>query len=648
MLDLIRKKQKTYLIKFVFWGIIATFVGTIFLVWGKGSDEGGGGDPNTAASVNGSRIGFDEYQSAYSNLYRLYQEVYRDQFTPAMEKQLGLRQQALDALIDQALLLQEADRLDLEVDKKELVQSISAIPAFQENGTFSRDRYLQVLASQRRSSEGFEAMQRRQLLAQKARATIQKGVAIAEAEIEQEFRDRNDKIVLSFLRLSPAEFEKKVKADPEGLQAFFAKNQETFRLPEQVNLQSVRFEPDRYLQEIAFDEAEVEKWYRQHLDLFDIPEQVKASHILFRVAQDADPAVRQGKQKTAEKVLAEASSGTNFAQLARQHSEDPGTATRGGDLGFFPRGTMVAPFEQAAFALKPGETSGIVETPFGLHIIRVEQRIEARIKPPAEVAEEVKAGLREEKALERAYEKAMDAFNVHRKNGNLQAVAKEEGVEVRETGFFDREEGNANLGAPEVVSAAFSMKKEELARPVTIDGGVVLFGLKDRRESRLPELAEIRAKVEQAYRQQLSREEASRTAEKIVAELKRGRPLNALAQENGLGMEETGAFTRASGAFIPRLGSSDELAKAAAALTPQAPAADRVFEHDGKFVVAALKSRQDADPAALTTAMREEISKSLLAKRQAQAVDERLQELRGKAEITIAPSIASSLEGENS
>ncbi len=97
MLDLIRKKQKTFLVKIVFWAIIATFVGTIFLVWGQGSDNGAAGDPDTAATVNGTRISYGEYQNAYSNLYRLYQDVYREKFTPALENKLGLRQQALDA-----------------------------------------------------------------------------------------------------------------------------------------------------------------------------------------------------------------------------------------------------------------------------------------------------------------------------------------------------------------------------------------------------------------------------------------------------------------------------------------------------------------------------------------------------------------------
>ncbi|MFA5517598.1 MAG: SurA N-terminal domain-containing protein, partial [Desulfuromonadales bacterium] len=207
MLDLIRRKQKSILVKVVFWTIIAAFVGTIFLVWGKGADQGSAGDPETAATVNGTRISYNEYQSAYSNLYRLYQDVYREKFTPELEGTLGLRQQALDALVEQTLLRQEAKRLGLKVSQQELVGSIAEIPAFQENGSFSRELYLQVLNAQRLNPEAFETMQKHQLLVEKLREKIEADVSVDDAAVAQEYRNRNEKINLLFLRFSPADYE---------------------------------------------------------------------------------------------------------------------------------------------------------------------------------------------------------------------------------------------------------------------------------------------------------------------------------------------------------------------------------------------------------------------------------------------------------
>lgn len=645
MLDLIRKKQKSIIIKVVFWAIIATFVGTIFLVWGKGSD-GDQQDTTVAVTVNKTRVGFDTYQSAYSNLYRLYQNVYKEQFTPELEKQLRLRQQALDTLIEQTLLIEEAERMGISVKQKELVEAIAAIPAFQENGVFSKERYLQVLNYQRLTPEDFETMQKRQLLIERVRERIQGGVTIADTDIDAEHRRQNEKVDLAFVRLAPARFEEKVKIDDKALTDFFTAHKEEFRLPESIALRYLLFEPARFEKEVVVGEDDLEKYYRRHLDRFDIPEQVRAAHILIRVAGDAGDAMRQQKRQLAEKVLAEARAGKGFAQLARQYSDDPGSAAKGGELGYFPRGAMVGPFEEAAFALKPGEVSGIVETPFGLHIIKCEGRIEAGVRPLTEVVDEVKAAVKTEKARQLAFEKAMDAYNVNRKGGDLDAAAKANGPELKETGFFSRQEAVEGLGdLPEVAGAAFTLKEGELARPVELPQGVILFTVKARRESRLPELAEVRAEVEQAYRREQAKALARETAEKLLAAAKAGEKLETLARQRGETVERTGLFSRSYGAFVPRLGNAENLATAAFDLAQISSAAPEIYEIDETFVVAALAARHEADRGALTMAQKDELREALLTRKQEEALASRLKELREKAEISIAPTLLSTLEG---
>jgi peptidyl-prolyl cis-trans isomerase D len=646
MLDLIRKKQKTTIIKFVFWAIIATFVGTIFLVWGRGSNRSGG-DPNQAVAVNGDSISFGEYQTVYRNLTQLYQNIYRERFTPELQKQLHLPQQALDQLVDQALLLQEADQRGIKIGKDELVKSIAEIPAFQENGTFSKGRYLQVLNYQRLTPDEFESMQRSQMLGEKVRAQLQEGITVSDQEVADDYRQQNEKVDLAFVRLAPALFESRVKVDDKDLQAYFTEHQEEFRIPETVALRYLLFPPSRYAKDVVFADGDLEKYYRRHLDQFEIQEQVKAAHILIKVDPKASAEQRAARRKLAEKVLDEAKAGKDFAELARKYSDDPGSAAKGGDLGYFPRGTMVKPFEQAAFSLKPGELSGIVESPFGFHIIKSEGYIEAGLKPLSAVTDQVKEGLRKELAAQLALEKAMDAYNINRKGGSLDAAAKANDLAIKETGFFGRGGEVDGLGdAPEIAAQAFSLASGELARPVTLPEGVILYTVKERRESRLPELKEVRDRVVAAFRQAKAQELAQKTADSLLADLKAGKKLTDLAQKEHLKVEETGLFARSYGDFVPKLGNAPELAKAAFELTTDKPVAPVVYNLDDHFVVATLKSREAADMQALDSAKRKEIQATLLNKKRNDAVSAKLKELRKKAEIVISPTLQTELEGK--
>lgn len=645
MLDLIRKKQKSVFIKIAFAVIIVSFVIGYAMLTSPGDRSDGG--TTVAVTVNKTKIGFEEYQRAYSNLYRLYQNIYREQFTPALEKQLRLRQQALDALIEETLLLQEAKQSGVKVSQKELVESIAEIPAFQDNGAFSKQRYLELLAYQRLTTDDFEAMQKRQLLVEKVRENLRSGVAVTEEDIEREFRDQNEKVNLAFLRLAPTIFESRVEVAAEDLEAFFSERREEFRIPETVALRYLQFEPARYEKELTFTEEELQKYYRRHLDRFEILEQTQAAHVLIKVDPDADEDTRTKKRELAEQILDEARAGKDFGELARTYSDDAGSAVQGGDLGYFPRGTMVAPFEKAAFALKPGEISDVVESSFGYHVIKSQGYIEAGVKPLADVLDTVKEGLAKEKSRQLAMEKAMDAYNMNRKNGDLDAAAEANDLGVKETGFFSRDESIDGIGsAPEIAAAAFLLKPGELARPISRPEGVFLVTVKERRESRLPELQEVRAAVEEAFRRENGRELARQTAEKVLAGLKEGKELQELARDEGETVEETGFFARSYGAFVPRIGSAEALAAAAFELAGEAPVADEVFTVDGKYVVAMLRGRQEADMEALDDAKRAELRESLTARKQEDAINSKVQQLKAQAEIVIAPSILTTLESE--
>lgn len=644
MLDLIRRKQKATIIKVVFWAIIGTFVGTIFLVWGKGGSDAQ--SESFAVKVNAAVIGMEDYQFAYGNLYRLYQNVYRDQFTPEMEKQLRLRQQALDSLVEQALLLQEGKVLGLKVTDKELIDSIAKIPAFQKDGSFNRDLYLQVLRGQRLTADEFETLQKRDLLVEKVREQIRQGVSVSDAEINQEYLEQNDKVDLTVVRLVPAAFEAQVRVDPAQLATYFKEHAEQFRRPETVDLSYVVFEPKGLLGQVKMNDEEIERFYRRNLDRFEVPEVVQASHILIRVAADADPKVREQKRALAQQIQADARGGKDFADLAKRYSEDPGSAARGGDLGEFGRGTMVGPFETAAFALKPGQISDVVETSFGYHIIKCVAHREGTVKPLAEVRDQVTAALRVELAGQLAMEKASDAYNINRKGGSLEAVAKSAGLTIKNSGFFAREEPAGSLGEiPGLAQAAFALATGEMGRPVMTAQGAVLFTVRAKRDSHIPELKEVEASVIQAYRQDQAKLLARRAAEGLLAAAKRGEKLEAAAQRLGLPAEVTGPFAKARNNFIPRIGVSEKLMQAAFALDPLQTVPAEAFEVSGAWVAVQLRERQKADPAKLDSAKRDELRGTILNRKQDEVFAKRLEELKKQAKIEYSPAIEASLEG---
>ncbi|MDT8441748.1 MAG: SurA N-terminal domain-containing protein [Desulfuromonadales bacterium] len=647
MLDFVRNKQKSILIKLAFAIIILSFVIGYAMLTAPGGPEGDGRS-EIAATVNGEPISYADFQTIYSNYYQLYQNIYQDQFTPALEKQLQLADKAINGLIDQVLLRTEAEKMGIAVSKQELIDSIAQIQAFQENGSFSRDRYLQVLAYQRLTADQFEAMQRDELLVEKVRSRLQEGITVSAAEIDEEYRTRNDTLNLAFVRFSPVLFEEQVVVDDAALETYFAEHQETFRTPEKVAIRYLQFVPERYADQLTFSREELERYYRRHLDQFEIVEQVRAAHILVKLDPDAGPEARAERRRFAEELLDKVRAGEDFAELARAWSDDKASAVNGGDLDYFSRGSMVPEFERAAFNMQPGDISDLVETGFGYHIIKVDAYIEPGVQPLDEAIDTVRQGLRAEKAGQLAFEKAMDAYNINRKSGDLQAAAEVNQLGIKESGLFARDGVIDGIGAnPEVIAAAFALEEHSLARPIVTVDGVLLIGLKERVASHIPQLDEVRDMVTAAYRRNEAKQLAGQAAEQFLEQLRVGANIDKLARKMTLEVETTGDFTRSYSPFVPRIGTSEELAAAAFALGADETLLDTVFTVQNRFIVAVIKERRPADLEALDEATRSELHDSLLSRKQTESVQQQIDSLRAAAVITIAPRVQALLAKES-
>lgn len=419
MLDVIRKKKESVVIKAVFAIIVLSFIGTIFLVWGKG-DEGMGRSAGYAAKVDRTNISLEAYQNAYQNMTETYRQIFGGNFTPELEKQLNLRQQAIDRLIDSTLMMKAAKSQGVSVSKEDISAAIAAMPAFQQNGSFDFGLYQQMLKVNRLTPDAFEESKRRELLIEKSRKALMDKVTISDDEALKQFHKQQDKLELSYISFSAAEVSAGIKLTDADLQDYLTKNAEKFKSPEKVALSWFVLENSGQNHAQAVTSEEQESFYRKNMDRYvdsdnaPIPyEQVKE-----RVKSDAQ------RQKAA-KALYEKAADTLFQNIK---SGDLGLVA--GKLGAKIQETALfsannAPAALAgentlirkAFELKQGELGGPVETTKGIYIFKVKEKKAAELPPLAQVRTSVEQQLRVIKAAELAKQKAVDAQKLLAGNG---------------------------------------------------------------------------------------------------------------------------------------------------------------------------------------------------------------------------------------
>ena len=346
-----------------------------------GADAGAG---ETIASVAGHEITAGEFRRAYQAQLQAYRSSYGGNMSEQLLKQLGVDQQILQQLVEERAALAEAERLGIRASDEEVRQRIFAMPAFQENGAFiGEQRYQQLLRMQRPplSASDFEDSVRRSVAVEKLRATVTEWLSVADPELEQEYRRRNDKVKLAVVGFTADTFRGQVSASDPDIASYFDAHKTDFKIPEKRKIRYLFIDVDAMRAKVAVPPADIERAYNNNSEQYTTPEQVRASHILMKTEGKDDAAVKA----KAEDLLKQAKAGSDFAELAKKHSEDEGSAKSGGDLDYFQRGKMVAEFDQAAFAMQPGQVSDLVKTQYGYHIIKLVDRKPAATRTLAEV-----------------------------------------------------------------------------------------------------------------------------------------------------------------------------------------------------------------------------------------------------------------------
>lgn len=556
-------------LSWVLWLVILVFVLFVFVDFGA-TVPGGSVPTDAAATVGGHKVTYADYERAYRQAESFYQNIYGEQFNREMARQMGLPQQVLEGLVADRILMAEAERMGLMVTDSEVQSAILELPVFQdESGNFvGEEQYRQILRANGLTTDGFERGFRSDLSVQKVRDALGRNLFVSDEETERAYRERVETASIRFIELPSAELGDVVEISDEELRAAFDAEPEAHRIPEQRVVDYVLVEPAAVRATLQIEDAELRDYYDRNTDQYSQEEQVRARHILLRTDAERTPEMAA---EEIGRIRARIEAGEDFATLAGELSDDPGSKARGGDLGFFGRGQMVGEFEQAAFGAAPGELVGPVSTTFGAHLILVEERRDAGVRPFEDVREQIRNQILLDRSATLAESKANELADRIGREGltepeALRALVTEElAATLETTAPFGRDDDVIGIGSSAIFSqAVFELAEGGVSGAVRVPRGWVVAVLREIREPRIPEFEEVREDVEQALRVERQRDLAFERLTRAREELAGGKTLDEVAEELSLQVRESGAFNE--NGTIAGLGRSAEVVAAAFAL----------------------------------------------------------------------------------
>jgi peptidyl-prolyl cis-trans isomerase D len=628
MLDLMRKHAQSWFIKLLLGGIVVTFIS-----WGGYSRYQQ--RANTVAFVNGEALGTADFERAYQRVVQYYRAQLGDKLDETALKAMGVRQKVYDELVDRMLVLQEAARLGVGASQEQIRVRIATMPAFQVDGRFNEEAYRKVLAANQLTPAAFEEQQRTDLAMENLRRLVSGFAKVSEAEAQADWRDRNEKVTLDYASFRPADFQSQVKISPEDMAKYFETRKENFRQPPRVRLGYVELNKEAVAAGITPPEAKLRQAYEEYKDDYWTPKEVRARHILLSVPAGATKDVERKIEERIFALQAQLKAGADFSELAKKNSQDPVSAAKGGDLGWFGEDQMVADFSEAAFALPKGGLSGPVRTDYGFHLIKVDDIREPRLRPfeevRAEVAKEV-AGEMADALIEKRLE---ECYGQVAKLGGLKAYAQARGLSYQETGPLPKGQGLPGIAdSVKVVSRGLSKKKGEFDVEMERREGPVLLQVLEQQDSYLPPLAEVEGRVRAKMASEKAVELASKASYAALADVKGGASLQQAAAKHDGKAGRVGPFQRAK--VPPEVGQQAGLA--AFHLSPEQPLSQRVLNNGQGPVLIKLVEKQEASPADWA-AQRQETTARLLSMKKAQMFETWLKELRQKADIEVVNKV---------
>jgi peptidyl-prolyl cis-trans isomerase D len=519
MFDFVQEKKR--LVQIVLALIILPFA-----FWGVDSyRKSGGAAP--LATVNGEKIGQQEFDNALNQQQQRIREMAGANFDPAFFDKPEIKFSVLDGLISQHLMGMEANNAGLSLTNEQIGQIIVTIGAFQKDGKFDRQRYEAVLKEKGKTPAGFDAEIRQAVLVQQlSEAYTQNGYA-AKVVAENLIRLNEQQRIVAVANLDVATFMKQVKLSDTAVSDYYTKNAQEFQMPERANVEYVVLSVDSLLSQVTVSDDEIKQYYEEHQADFGTQEQRQAAHILITVAKQASDADKQAAKAKAEQVLQQIKqSPSQFAALAKQYSQDPGSAANGGDLGMFGRGAMVKPFEDSVFSLKVGEVSNLVQTDFGYHIIKLLAVKPTKIQTLSEVKNLIVQRLKSQHANDKFAELA-EKFNntVYEQSDSLKPAAELVKASVQRV-WLSKGQAPAGLWTEKALQAVFSedaLKNKRNTAAVEVAPNTLLAAhVTEYKPASERPLAEVSASIQQKLQRLQASELAAQQGQKLLEQLQRG------------------------------------------------------------------------------------------------------------------------------
>jgi len=458
-------------------------------------------------------------------------------------------QQILQQLVFQKEIEYEAKRLGITVSDQERADRIRQyLPTAFNGGSFvGIDQYTaQVQQRFQLTVPVFEELIRQSLLEEKFRKLVTDGISVGPAELQDEFRFKNEKVKLDYAVIKPEELEAKITPSDAEIKAAYEKNKSKYQVPERRSVRYALLDVNQLRQGLQISDDMLKEQYQANIQQYQVPNQVHVQHILFRTVGKTDAEVEEVSKK-AEDVLKQAKEGAKFDELAKKYSEDPGSKDKGGDLSWIHQGQTVPEFEKTAFSLAPGQISDLVKTQYGFHIIKVLEKQTAHTKPFEEVKDSIRAPLLLTQADKQASDTADQLSAAIRRSNkvSLDDLAKQYHLTLGETRPVSAADPLLELGnSQDIKDAIFRLRPAELSLPIRTDRGYVILSLKAVQPAHQGTLEEVRDRVISDLKREQSITLAKSKADDLVRRVKGGGKFDAAAKALGLEPKTSDSFAR--------------------------------------------------------------------------------------------------------
>ncbi len=497
--------------------VIVGFIIIVFALWGVESIVSLGTGPEATATVGDIEITEADISRVVEQQKNNLRRQFGDQYDENLFNEKFLRDSAIEQLIEQNLALVQADEMGLYASPREIDESIVTIPAFQQDGKFSRDQFQTVLRMNGMSPMGFRQVLGDEIKTRQAQAAFVLSSMETPVSVKLSEALNNELRTFSYSEILAKDLESGIEVSEEDIQAAYEASKDRYKTPEQVSLNYVELKRSDLAADETVSEEELQQAYDDYKAQEASKEQRSASHILIVTNDDRSD---EEAKALADEVYQKIENGGDFAELAKEYSDDIASANNGGSLGLTPKGSFVPEFDDALYSLPKGEVSKPVQTEFGYHIIRTDDIVAPQIKALADIKDELSENIKLAKAEAVYAERLQELSNLAFSGETIDAVAESIGLQPQSTELFSRQQGVGVAENEAVRQAAFSdevMLDKQMSDVIETEEGALVVSVKDHVDASVLPLDVVRAQVEQSLLRERAVAKAQEVAEAVAA-----------------------------------------------------------------------------------------------------------------------------------